>query len=587
MKLGIRAKLFLLSLGLISVSLLTADIVLTSALDRLLTGRIRGDLQVRASLAEREASLRARSELRPDPAWETLAKDLGGRAQARLTFIGANGVVLGESEVNPPDVSAMENHRDRPEVRGALASGTGTSVRHSATLGLRMMYVATPFYRDGHVAGVVRLALPLSQVDEAVAGLRRLLLGASLVALAVAAIVSTLAAHRISTTLRGLARTAARMVGGDLGERARTHGHDEIATLGKSLDHLAENLSNTLDQLKVEHDLLGGILAGMEEGVLVVGRDGSVLHANPALREMLLLGSGVIGKHLLEVVRNVGLMDLLEEARHSEGTATGEVELGGIKPRRLLVQVSPLPGEPGELLVVLVDVTLLRRLELVRRDFVANASHELRTPVASLRSATETLRTAMGDPAASETFLEIIERNANRLQQLVDDLLDLSRIESRDFRLEAQPVALGTLVSAVAGVFQDAAGLKSMRLELDPGIQNHIVLADRRALEQVLSNLLDNAIKYSPEGSRVRVTAQATDGRVRVAVQDEGPGIPAQHLPRLFERFYRVDPGRSRQLGGTGLGLAIVKHLVEAMGGTVGVESEPGKGSEFSVTLPT
>ncbi len=588
MRPGIRGKLFLISLGLITSALLISDLLLTSSLDKTLTARTRTDLMVRTELAEREATRLAEApQLPEDPVWQALASELGSRAQARLTFIALDGHVLGDSDLDSAGILRVENHHERPEFLEALAQGRGASVRDSSTLGQRMMYVAVPFRRQGRLVGVVRAALPLAQVDQSVTHLRMLLLAASLMALTIAGLVSTLATRRISQTLRRLARTAGRMVEGNLGERARTPGHDEIATLGKSLDHLAESLSGALAQLKAERDLLGDILAGMQEGVLVLDRKSHVIHANPALRAMLLLGVDCLGKPLLEVIRNAELVAILRRARDASSATSGEVELAGLMPRRLLVQVSPLQGEPGDLLVVLVDVTQLRQLESIRKDFVANASHELRTPVASMRSAAETLRGAMEeDPEAAKVFLEIIERNASRLHQLVEDLLDLSRIESREFRLQMESLDLGAFAEQMAHAYHRLAQDKGIDLEVDAGTRGTLALADRRAMEQVLGNLLDNAIKYCPQGARVRIHSEAQSDSIRVSVEDSGPGIPAQHLPRLFERFYRVDAGRSRELGGTGLGLAIVKHLVEAMSGSVSVESQAGQGSTFSFTLP-
>lgn len=588
MRPGIRGKLFLISLGLIAGALFVSDLVLTTALDKSLTERTRTDLIVRTELAERETSrLAEKSGTHAQQEWQELAKDLGARAKARVTIIALEGQVLGDSSLTPAELEGVENHRERPEVLEAMAQGRGSSVRYSSTLQQRMMYVAVPFLRQGVRAGVVRAAFPLVQVEHAVTQLRMVLFVASLLALVVAGLVSTLATRRITQTLRQLAQTAGRMVDGELGERTRTPGHDEIATLGKSLDHLAGSLSKALAQLKSERDLLGDILAGMQEGVLVLDRDAHVIHANPALRAMLLLGSDCIGNPLLDVIRNADLVEILWRARDSASAASGEVELTGIKPRRLMVQVSPLQsGGTGDLLMVLVDVTQLRQLESIRKDFVANASHELRTPVASMRSAAETLRGAMSDPEASQAFLEIIERNAGRLHQLVEDLLDLSRIESREFRLQIEGVDLGHFADQMAKAYKRLAKDKQINLVTDEAPSGLLAMADRKALEQVLGNLLDNAVKYCPPGSTVRIHAHPEGERIRLEVEDTGPGIPPQHLPRLFERFYRVDASRSRELGGTGLGLAIVKHLVEAMGGGVSVESEPGKGSTFSFTLP-
>jgi len=586
-KLGVRGKLILISVGVIAVALLISDLVLTSSLDKNMTAQTRADLMIRTEMAEREATRLA--ETNPSAAqdtWQPLSNELSKRAKARVTIIALDGVVLGDSSLDSQEVLRIEKHNERPEVMEALAQGRGASVRYSSTIGQRMMYVAVPFRSQGRVAGVVRMALPLSQADQAIAKLRMLLFGASLLALTLAGLVSTLATRRISRTLRQLAETAGRMVEGDLGERTRTPGHDEIATLGKNLDRLAENLSGALRQLKTERDLLGGILAGMQEGVLVVDQDAHVIHANPALRGMLLLGSDCIGKPLLDVIRNAELLEILRRGQHQASVTSGEIELAGIKPRRLMAHVSPLQGEPGDLLIVLVDVTQLRQLESIRKDFVANASHELRTPVASMRSAAETLRVAMDDPEAAKSFLEIIERNAGRLHQLVEDLLDLSRIESREFRLQLESLDLGAFAELMAKSYSRLAQDKGIRLEVDAGARGIIALADRRAMEQVVGNLLDNAIKYCPQGAIVHLRPEVQGDKVRMSVSDTGPGIPPQHLPRLFERFYRVDAGRSRELGGTGLGLAIVKHLVEAMGGTVSVESETGLGAIFSFTLP-
>jgi two-component system phosphate regulon sensor histidine kinase PhoR len=285
----------------------------------------------------------------------------------------------------------------------------------------------------------------------------------------------------------------------------------------------------------------------------------------------------------LHLVRNADLIELLERARRGETPET-ELELAGLMPRRVLVRAVALHGEPKRVLAVFVDVTELRRLESVRRDFVANASHELRSPLTTIRAAAETLSSVEDDPESGRRFAQLIERNAERLQNLVDDMLELSRIESRELQLQPETIALEPLVERVVGQQAHRAQLHSIAIDCDlaavPAVQ-----ADRRALEHVLGNLLDNALKYCQAGSSVRIMAERENDGVRIAVSDNGPGIGPEHLPRLFERFYRVDPGRSRELGGTGLGLAIVKHLVEAMGGTVGVDSRPGSGTTFSFTL--
>lgn len=590
MTFGIRSKFFVISLGIISAALFVSDFFLTSRVEGDMIERIRTDLRIRADLAEQKISQQAPlNPLSPGAPWTALTRELGRRAQARVTLITRDGRVIGDSEVHPQQISMMENHGNRPEVVEALRSGQGWSIRYSYTMGMRMMYVAVPFYSGGTVSGTARIALPLSQVDDAVFNFRGLLVAASLLALVVAGIISNLAVYRLAKTLKLLAHSAGKMVNGDLMERVHTPGHDEIAILGRSLDNLAGSLAEALRQLKQEKDLLGGILGSMQEGVLVLDRDNLIRHANPALRDMLMLDPEIIGKSLIEGIRNAELMEVLNKSRLSKDGHAAEMDLPGLKPKRLQIVSRALQDEPDSLLAVFVDVTQIRRLENLRKDFVSNASHELRTPVASIRSAAETLQSALDDPdelESAQSFLQMIDRNATRLHMLVEDLLDLSRIESREFHLCWEDVALEPFVTRIFQTISPLASKKSITMECASGLAKRTVRADPKALEQILSNLVSNAVKYSAPGCHVLVDAALEGDKLRISVIDNGPGIALEHLPRLFERFYRVDAGRSREVGGTGLGLAIVKHLTEAMGGRVGVESEAGKGTCFSFTLP-
>ena len=577
----LRARLLFVSIALILIFVFVADSILSATLDSYLTRGIREDLFTRLGLIERDAAI-ATPPLADLRAWDRLADELGARARARVTIIRADGVVIGDSDVDVAELAAVENHTGRPEVVAAMAGGRGDAVRDSATVGKRMLYAALPFERDGRVAGVVRAALPLTSVDEALGGARWLLLAASIVALAVAALVTWMATRRIIRDVGQLTDTAERMASGDLTARTRMVGADELGALGRTLDHLAAGLTQTLGELKSERDLAASILAAMQEGLLVLDVEGRIAAVNPALREMLLLPADVPGKRPLEVIRHHELKELIER-----GAGSGEIELSGVKPRRLLVRVSRLGGLGGKL-VVFFDVTDLRRLESIRRDFVANVSHELRTPVTAVRSAGETLRAVVGkgDEATASRFLDIIERNAERLQDLVEDLLDLSRIESRQYNLRPELLDLGpALAHALLGL-RERAEKKGIALKSEASPDVPPARADRRALEQVLANLIDNAIKYCGQGATVVARAAVHGDDIEVAVVDDGPGIEPNHLPRLFERFYRVDAGRGRDSGGTGLGLSIVKHLVEAMGGRVTVASVPGRGSTFSFTLP-
>lgn len=407
---------------------------------------------------------------------------------------------------------------------------------------------------------------------------------AALLAIAVALATAGMAARLVARAASDLTQVARGIAAGNLEIRSQSHGEGELGELGRALDRVAEELATTLTELMLERDRLRGVLTGMEEGVLLLDERGHITLINVALREMLLLGNDAIGKTQLEAIRHADLKELIDQAREGE-PVTGEIETGGLKPRRLLVRAAQLPGNEEQIFAVFVDVTEVRKLESMRRDFVANVSHELRTPVTAIRSAAETLQDCPpSDPEMEATFIAIVARNAERLHDLVEDLLDLSRIESQKLKLAPEPLETRAVFEQVASLFRERADRKHVTLvqESPAGLR---VLADRRALEHVLTNLVDNAVKYCGENSRVLLSTEERSGQLCLSVQDEGPGIEERHLPRLFERFYRVDAGRSRELGGTGLGLSIVKHLTEAMGGTVAVASRPGVGTTFTVTL--
>jgi len=582
-KLGMRSKLFLVVVALLVVSFLVADTYLSRVLDADLTARIRDDLLVRLNFLEKEASV-FEADFGAKTEWKLLADDLSRRGEGRITILLKDGSLLCDSEIDASDIAQAETHADRQEVKQAFSSGQGFSVRWSSTLKQRMIYMAVPFQRGGGVVGAIRFAKPLTEVELALKSLRNSILSATGIALLVSVLLTFFLSSWMSKNVRRLTSSARRMASGDLAERTHIEGRDELAELGCVLNQLASELQNALGALRKERDLMNRVLEGMQEGVLLLGKDGHVVFANTALRELLHLSVDIAGKSQLELIRNATLKRILDEAKFSTEPVSAEFD---IHSRRLWVHASAFQGEPQGMLAVFVDVTDLRRLETLRRDFVANVSHELRTPIAAVRSSAETLRRMVEvQPELAGEFIDIIERNTERLHQLVEDLLDFSHIESKEFRLALEDVGLQDSISQALLLFQKQADAKNMHFSVVIPEGTPLVRADRRRLEQVLSNLLDNAIKYSFENTPVHIEVETLHEFVRIAVKDSGQGIEAKHFSRLFERFYRVDAGRSREVGGTGLGLSIVKHLVEAMHGWVSVESTLGKGSTFYFTLP-
>jgi two-component system phosphate regulon sensor histidine kinase PhoR len=580
LKLGLRAKLLLLSLGVAIVSALLVNWQVRPTFEAHLMSNEQRELQARAQLVAALAEAQHPSAL-DTPALTRLAQRLAHEALGSVEILGMDGVPLAASEGAPSSLSRAQE----PDVAAARAT-TREQGQFGFTVEGRTLYSSARFQLLDGSKALARVGSSLARVDDALAQFQATLIAAAVLLLALLLVVAELMLRFTARGLSDLTDVARKMVGGDLEARSGLEGEDQLSELGRTLDKLARGLSSTLQELRGERDRMAGILEGMQEGVILLDAKRRIVVLNPALREMLLLPADAIGKPLLDVVRNAELRDLFDEAAASDEPTTQEVEIGNIKPRRLLARVARMPGARRQSVAVFTDVTEVRRLESMRRDFVANVSHELRTPVTSIRSAAETLIDgAAADPAASGAFINIIDRNAQRLQQLVEDLLDLSRIEARGFRLSFEDIELRPIFSQVLGLFRERASKKDVALEERRLGEVPKVKADRRALEHVLTNLIDNAVKYCPAGAHVWLGVQASSEGVTVTVSDDGFGIDERHLPRIFERFYRVDAGRSREVGGTGLGLSIVKHLVEAMGGTVSVESKLNQGTTFSFTL--
>lgn len=511
-------------------------------------------------------------------------------SSTRVTLVDAEGVVLADSWRDP---AQMENHRDRPEVSRALGGKRATSIRFSSTLQMNTMYGAIPLVHDGRVIGVLRAAVPLGAVEESVGGLQmQIVFGGLLIAL-LAGLISYLVSRRLRKPLDGLKEGARRFAAGDLEFRMPVPDSDELSEFAVVMNNMAEQLQQRIQQITQQHGVQDAVLTSMVEGVITFDMEERLIDVNRSAAALLRINpEKARGKSIQEVVRNVGLQRFVEQTIATVETTEGYITVVDDVERFIHVHGSTLRDakrKPIGVVVVTNDFTELRKLENVRREFVANVSHELKTPITSIKGFVETLIDgALDDREDAMRFLGIVSRQADRLNAIIEDLLSLSRIEqeSEQALIEMSPGPVFEALHSAVQSCQVAAEAKGMRIVLDCSRDLRTVM-NAPLLEQAVINLINNAVKYSDEGKAIFVAAVAAEGgRIRILVRDEGFGIEAEHLPRLFERFYRIDKARSRKLGGTGLGLAIVKHIAQAHGGRVEVQSTPGKGSTFSLILP-
>ncbi len=510
----------------------------------------------------------------------------------RFTLILPDGRVLGDSNA---DIESMESHEDRPEVIEAFEKGVGIRQRYSVSLGKQMLYVAYRLPQEGAARAVIRVAVPVRFLTSEMRDADKLLLSIFLGVLCVTLVLSYVVALRITRPVSALQSGLTRIGDGELSYRLPVPRVPHLAELVRSINQTAERLQRQVQALHEERNLRAMILENMTRGVIAIDRNRCVLDINGAARALLDVEGEqkVIAKSLGELVRNPEIFALIEECEQQNQMCDGEMTFDGKVTRRLQLRVSVLKDLGGERigsLLVFSDVTLLRRLETVRQDFVSNVSHELRTPVTSIKGFAETLLDgAVKDPEKAERFLKILVRQAGQLETTIRDLLELSRLEGNSPKaLDCQMVPVVELLNNAAELCQERADKRGVTLSLscEDGLA---VMVHAGLMEQALVNLIDNAIKYGTNGAQkaqVDIGAVSDGSVVSILVRDYGSGIESKHLDRLFERLYRVDKGRSRELGGTGLGLAIVKHIALIHNGSVDVESEVGKGSVFTIRLP-
>ncbi len=548
--------------------------------------QVANDLLVRARIAANEVDAYPLDTERGRI--DGLCKELGRLTMTRITVVLPDGGVIGDSEKDP---AHMENHRNRPEIAAALDGRTGKSVRFSDTMHRTLMYLAIPVQRDGEVVAVVRTSLPLAVIDWALHTVyRHILVGGVIVAVLVA-VVALFVSRRVTRPLEDMRRVAERLARGELTARVAVPSGEEIGALARTLNQMAVQLSDRIDTVTRQRNEQGAVFASMVEGVLAVDRDARILELNHAAAELLDLDPGQArGRTIQETVRNRELQEFISAALTTPTPSEREIVLYGNEERVLQLHGTALTDRSGSnigAVVVLNDITRLKRLETVRRDFVANVSHELKTPITALKGCVETLEDAASvNPEEGRRFITMMVQHVDRLQAIVEDLLSLSRIEfdAERGRVALDPGSVCDVLRSAVRTFTKQAEARKISLAVDCP-EDVTAPINAALLEQAVGNLIDNAVKYSGEGTRVIVAGALGPDEIEIRVTDEGPGIDKKHLPRVFERFYRVDQARSRSLGGTGLGLAIVRHIALAHRGGVSVTSTPGRGSTFTIRI--
>jgi two-component system phosphate regulon sensor histidine kinase PhoR len=584
---GLNRRILLTSTAAASVALLVVYIIVGPRLRSRARDEVHQALRAEAHLLDISVGdylLRGDGPGVLDP----LVDEAARRSRSRYTVIAADGRVLADSSVSDHRLASLDNHGNRPEVRQAVVSGSGTALRHSATLNEDFLYVAFPVRRHNRLLGVVRAARSLAEIEGEARRFRAAVATALLASFFITAFLSTLLASTLARPLRELMDAARRFAAGDLDARIAVRRKDELGELAIILNQAAEQLRERWGESERDRRRIDAILSAMGDGLLAVDHRGFVVLANRSLRESLALDQPV-GRHFLESIRQREVGDVVDRILRTGERYAAEVEL--LHPRRTYALIGfPFPGEegaPSGAVISFHDITERLRLEEIRRDFVANASHELRTPLTSVRGFVEALEDgALETPETARRFLGKIRFHADRMATLISDLLELSRLESGEVVARPQHVDTGQIVREIASTFVEQAEHKRIELKVVTRSAPSIV-TDPEHFGHILSNLVDNAVKYTPEGGRIEVAASTSAaGQAVVEVRDNGPGIPVSHLQRIFERFYRVDKARSREAGGTGLGLSIVKHLAERIGADIHVESVEGQGSIFRILIP-
>jgi two-component system phosphate regulon sensor histidine kinase PhoR len=570
-------KIFSSYLIIIFCSFLVLNLFIRDEIRKVMTGKIEAELLTYAELIDLSATKDISNQLR-------LIANISG---ARVTLVDSSGKVFADSE---KDIAQLENHLNRPEIQEARLRGKGKSTRFSQSLGVEMLYVAVPIKNQGQVTGYVRLARPLHDVQNMIDTIYSSIFLTMIIVSVVSLIIALFISYKLAQPIRMMEQFTERLRQGEPQGSILLQTSDETKTLADNINYLVDELHNKIRLANEEKSKLMTALTSINEGVLILNNDEKIEFVSPSLANILAEQYGDVGgKTLMEAFRNVELHKAFQRFKQSRDTVASEITLGNIDPVIMRVSISEVHGYPGEEkdMIVFHDVTRLKKLERIRTDFVANVTHEIRTPLTAVIGYLETLQTgAIDNTDDARRFIDIILKQAQRLNRLVEDLMTISKIELEEINFRFEDVILQDVIGSVLPLMEAKAEVKKIRIENQVQAQIPRVRADRDRLCQVFVNLLDNALKFTPEGGRVTIDAEEKADGVVVSISDTGMGIPREEIQRLGERFYRVDKTRSRELGGTGLGLSIVKHLMLAHGGKMEIESQLGQGTKVILFFP-
>ncbi|MFH1062185.1 MAG: ATP-binding protein [Candidatus Omnitrophota bacterium] len=588
MRLKIQHKITLIFITISAVILFSLFIYLSNNLKNYTYNRIKTNLTKQLELCKTYIADMPLNNISSDE-MDAIADKLGRDLGLRVTFISLDGVVVGDSELKVDELKGIENHLYRPEVQQALESGIGHSRRFSTSIQKDFLYIASWFDKN-NAQGIVRLSIPLSEIEDLLNSLRTTLSIALLAAFIMSGLVSYSASFFISRPIKDISWAAKDIAQGNYARKIFIQSNDEIGDLAAAFNYMSEQIKAKIEEVSQSKSRLEAVFFSMFEGVMIIDLDGTISLMNQALKNVLKIEESPLAKKPIEVIRNLQIQEIVEDILDSNADMLSQ-EISTLLPEEkvLLVHAAKIKKNENTEGAVLVfhDLTTLRSLEKVRQDFVANVSHELRTPISSIKGFAETLLSgALDDQENAQDFLKIILADSNRLASLIDDLLNLAKIESGKLVMEKKPCKLRQIVERVITSLKSQADAKLIIMKINIPENIPDILADETRIKQVLLNLIENAIKYNTPKGEILISAQEKNNFVKVDISDTGIGIPNKDLSRLFERFYRVDKARSRELGGTGLGLSIVKHIIQAHSGEVFVQSLEGQGSTFSFTIP-